>query len=137
VKDILHIDISAVAEIDIDLRPHKLLDQQRQIETVGVESAEIAPLDELLERPCHLTECRAVLHILIGDVVNGRCLFRDRNRRIDTPSLDYLLAIWHNLDQRDFDYAVARCVHARGLQIEEYNRAFEFQIHIASLPLMR
>ena len=133
---VLHVDILAVAEIYIHTGTHELLDQQRQVEAVGIETAEIAALHETFQRFGYLPECRAILHVLIGDMVYRRRLRRNGNGGVDASGAHYLFTVGHDFSQRYFDDAVARRIDARCLQIEEYYRSSEFQIHISG-SLMR
>ncbi len=114
VKDVLHVDEAAPLEVDADAGAHELLDEHRQVETVGVESSEVAAGDELFERPGDLREGRTILHILVGDAVNGGRLFGDVYAGVDLAGLDDLLAVGHHLDHRDLDDAVFGGVDAGG-----------------------
>ena len=126
VKDVLHVDEAAPLEVD---GAHELLDEHRQVETVGVESSEVAAGDELFERPGDLREGRTILHILVGDAVNGGRLFGDVYAGVDLAGLDDLLAVGHHLDHRDLDDTVFGGVDAGGFQIEKDDGTFEVQFH--------
>ena len=128
VEDVLHVDELAALEIHVDARTHELLDKHRQVEAVGVEASEVAALHELFERLGDLRECRGVSHVGVRDAVDGRRLGRNRHLGVDLPGLDDLLAVGHDFDHRNLDDAVFRGVDARGLQVEEDDRALEFQL---------
>ena len=70
----------------------KLLVEHRYVESVGIEPGDVASHHLIREIACNLTECRAVSHILIGDVVDGGGFGRDgipglmrRVRSISSP----------------------------------------------------
>ena len=126
VEDVLHIDILGSAEeVYIGTCTHKLLCQQWEVEAVGVEATEVATHHKLTQRLSHLAECRAILDILVGDVMHCGSLRRNWHLGVDTTSFDYLLAIGHNLHYRYLDNAVSSYIGARGLQIEEDHRALQ------------
>jgi len=44
-----------------------------------------------------------------------------------------LLAVGHDLDHRNFDDAVLCGVYAGGFEVEEDDRSFEVQLHLAAV----
>lgn len=70
-----------------------------------------------------------ILHILVGDAVNGGRLFGDVYAGVDLAGLDDLLAVGHHLDHRDLDDTVFGGVDAGGFQIEKDDGTFEVQFH--------
>ena len=133
VEDVLHVDETAAFEIHVDARPQELLDQHRQVKTVGVEAAEVAAADELFERPRDLRERRAVPHVVVRDAVYGRGLLGDMHPGIEPPGFGDLLAVGHDLDHRDLHDAVPGGVHAGGFEVEEDDRSFEVQLHLTAV----
>lgn len=132
VEDVLHVDEPPPLEVHVDARTHELLDQNRQIEAVRVETAEVAAADELFERLGHLREGRALLHVVVRDAVHGRSLLRDVHPGIEAACFRDLLAVGHDLDQRDLDDAVLRRIHAGGFEVEEDDGAFEVELHFGA-----
>ena len=64
-EDRTGIDHAALAEIEVDASPQKLLSEQWDIEVVRVEPGEVRALELISQRLCQLFEGRFVLHILV------------------------------------------------------------------------
>ena len=133
VEDVLHVDEPAPFQVHVHARAQEFLDEHRQVETVGVESSEVAAADELFERPGHLGERRCVLHVFVRDAVHGRRLRGNGHARIEPPGAGDLLAVGHDLDHRNLHDTVTGGVHARGLEVEEDDRTLQVQLHLSLL----
>ena len=132
-KYVLYVDEPPPLEVDVDSRAQKLLDEHRHVEAVRVEPAEVAARQELRQRLGHLGEARTILHILVGYAVYGRGCLGNVHFGVQLARLYDPLSVGHDLDHGYLDYAVVCSINARRLQVEEDDRAFEFQLHICSI----
>ena len=111
---------SPFVQVDVHIRPKKLLCEQGNIETVGIITSQVAPLDLGRQGLRDRLEGRAILDILVRDPVNRCRLGRNGHLRIDPVSLDGLLAVRHDLYVRQFHDPVFDNVDSGRFQVEKY-----------------
>ena len=121
----LHIDKFVAFQVDVDAGAQKLFGQQRNVEPVGVESAQIASFDGTGYVVGHGFECGAIFHIVIGDAVYGGGLFGNVHLGVDAHGLTLFRAVGRYFQIRYFDNAVGHNVGAGGFEVEEYDGIFQ------------
>lgn len=112
-----------------DAGAHELLDEHRQVETVGVEPSEVAAGDELFERPAICAKVGQSFTSSSGDAVNGGRLFGDVYAGVDLAGLDDLSPSGITLTIEISTMPVFGGVDAGGFQIEKDDGTFEVQFH--------
>ena len=73
----MHVDEVAVLDAEIESDAAELLDKERHVKLVAVVARNVAALENGMERLGYLRERRAVLHVLVRDMMHG-CAFRRR-----------------------------------------------------------
>ena len=68
----------------------ELLSQNRNVETIGIETGQVTSLNVPGYLFCHFLEGRAVCHICVINTVDSRGLFGNVHFRIDTQGLRFL-----------------------------------------------
>ena len=96
--NVLYVDEFTLADVDVYARPQEFFDQHRYVETVGIESGEVATLDGIGQFPGYLLERRTVCHVFIIDTVNGRRTFRNVHLRIDSHAFGLFIAVRVHFD---------------------------------------
>jgi hypothetical protein len=132
VEDRLYIDELAVGLRKQDTAPGKFLDKQRQVEPVGIEAGDVAPGKESEKRSGNAPECRLTGDVSIRNPVNGVCIGRDWELRVNEPREDFFGTIWVEFEGGDLDNPIVNNVRAGGLKIKEDERACKLQFHLRS-----
>ena len=76
-EDVLNIYQLALAEVEGDARPQKLLCKERNIKLKGIVSRYVATLHPVGKALCILLEWRCIFKVLVGDAVHRLCLRGD------------------------------------------------------------
>ena len=99
-------EAAARRRAEIHSRTHKLLFETWNIESVRIETRQIASLEKREYLLRAVIECRTVFHYLIRYAVYFSSFGRNWNRRIEKPCLRLLASIRKEFDGGKFDYPV-------------------------------
>lgn len=113
------------AGVDIDACTQEFFGKHGYIETVRIESGDVASFEVLGDVACNLLEGGAVLYILVGDAMHVRRLFGDGHSGVNAHVARELVAVGHDLYVAYFHYAIDRHVYACRFEVEEYDRFFK------------
>ena len=125
----LRVDESASIEIEVDAGTKKLLCEHRNVEVVGVETAEVTPFKVGLQRLCYLLERRCVLYVIVFYArqlfhFNGNFLF-GVHKLVHT----FFLTVGEYLYVRNLYHAVFHYVETRCFKVEDHEGLLQVQFH--------
>ena len=129
VEDVLHVDEVGIVRVEADACAQKLLDEQGNVEAVGVVACEVAALEDLFELLGELLERGLVGHHLVGDMVDGSRFGGDVHLGVDEEIARFLLTIGHHLDVTELDDSVTGDTDTSGFEVEEDEGFLEMEFH--------
>ena len=114
----------------------ELRDQDPQIKPLQVETTEVTSIQKLGEVWGKDVETDFIFAIRVGDSMNRRGGFGNRDSRIDTPTPVLPAPIREDPHDRDLDDTICFRVRARRLEIDHRQRSFQENVlkHLCVSP---
>ena len=115
----------------------ELRDQNPQVKPLQVETAEVTSFQKLREPGGEYAEFGLIFDISVGDSMNRRGGFRNRNSRIDSPAAVVPASIREDPHDRDLDDTIIFRVRARCLEIDHGQWSVQKKVfkHVRVAPL--
>lgn len=129
VEDTLDIYEIASGDIEAEAGSTELLDKERYVKLVAVESCDVAVIKKVMQRLCYLAEGRGILYVIICNMMDGCAFLRYMSLGIDPTGLLFGVSVREDLNERDLDYTVGCDTRPGSLQIEKDNWAYKVKLH--------
>ena len=134
-EDILHVNQTATAEVEVDAHAEEFLNEEGHVELVGVVTGEVGIANVFLKAGGQFLERGLILDIVIRDAVDGGGEFGDVDGlailvdRADALDAGVGAAVGHHLMEANLDNMVVSYLDTGSLKVEEDDRFGEVKIH--------